>query len=170
MGQAVDPHPNPLPMGEGVRTSDRTLAYVLIAPTVAVLLALTIYPLIYSIKISFQTGSGNATLENFTRLFSDQFFLSALAHTLVYAAIALTVEFFIGLGLALLLDSQMRGRSVFRSLLLVPMMLPTVVVGVVWRLMLNSNFGAVNGTLKGFGINTDALTWTASPQLANASG
>jgi len=163
------PHPNPLPRGEGVRTADKTLAFILLAPTIAVLLALTIYPLIYSIKISLQGEAGNWTLQNFTRLVADRFFLSALAHTFVYAAIALTAEFLIGLALALLLNSQMRGRAVFRSLLLVPMMLPAVVVGVVWRLMLNSNFGAVNGTLKGFGINTDALTWTASPKLAMAS-
>jgi multiple sugar transport system permease protein len=158
-------HPNPLPKGTG----DKTLAFVLLAPTIAVLLALTIYPLIYSIKISLQGEAGNWTLQNFTRLIADRFFLSALAHTLVYAAIALTLEFLLGLALALLLNSQMRGRAVFRSLLLVPMMLPAVVVGVVWRLMLNSNFGAINGTLKGFGINTDALTWTASPKLAMAS-
>ena len=169
MGRALNPHPHPLPKGEGVRDSDRTLAYLLVAPTVAVLLALSIYPLIYSIKISFQTGSGNATLENFTRLFSDQFFVSALLHTFVYAAIALTIEFFVGLGLALLLNEKMRGRGAFRALLLLPMMLPPVVVGVVWRLMLNSNFGALNGTLKGFGLNTEALTWTASPKLAMAS-
>jgi multiple sugar transport system permease protein len=49
------------------------------------------------------------------------------------------------------------------------MMLPTVVAGVVWRLMLNPNFGAVNGTLKGMGVNTDALTWTSSPNLAMIS-
>ena len=149
--------------------SDRSLAYLLLAPTIAVLFALTIYPLIYSIKISLQGESGNWTLQNFTRLVSDHFFLSALAHTVVYAAIALTFEFLIGLGLALLLSAQMRGRSVFRSLLLVPMMLPAVVVGVVWRLILNSNFGALNGTIKGIGINTDALTWTGSPKLAMAS-
>jgi multiple sugar transport system permease protein len=148
---------------------DRRLAYLLLAPTIAVLLALTIYPLIYSIRISLQGEAGNWTLQNFTRLAADRFFLSALAHTFVYAAIALTFEFLIGLALAMLLNSQMRGRSVFRALLLVPVMLPPVVVGVVWRLMLNSNFGAVNGTLKGFGLNTDALTWTASPKLAMAS-
>lgn len=149
--------------------SDRTLAYVLLAPTIAVLLALTIYPFVYSIRISFQSSSGNPTFENFARLASDQFFLSALAHTFVYAAIALTIEFLLGLGLALLLDSQIRARNIWRTLLLVPMMLPPVVVGVVWRLMLNSNFGAVNGTLKTFGVNTEALTWTASPKLAMAS-
>ena len=149
--------------------SDRSLAYLLLAPTIAVLLALSIYPLIYSIRISLQSESGNWTFQNFARLAGDQFFLSAVGHTLVYAAIALTLEFLIGLGLALLLNEQVRGRSSFRALLLLPMMLPPVVVGVVWRLMLNSNFGAVNGTLKRAGVNTDALTWTASPVLAMGS-
>jgi len=73
------------------------------------------------------------------------------------------------LGLAVLLDRPLRGRSLFRSALLIPMMLPPVVVGVVWRLMLNADFGAINGTLKGAGANTDSLTWTASPVLALAS-
>jgi multiple sugar transport system permease protein len=149
--------------------SERALAYFLLAPTVAVLFALTIYPLIYSVKISLQGESHNWTLQNFARLLHDQFFLSALAHTIVYAAIALTCEFFMGLALALLLNTQMRGRTLWRSLLLAPMMLPAVVVGVVWRLMLNSNFGAVNGTLKALGFETESLTWTASPKLAMAS-
>ena len=155
--------------GPSAINSDRTLAYILIAPTIAVLLALTIYPLIYSIKTSLQGESGNWTLQNFARLATDQFFLSAIAHTFVFAAIALTLEFLIGLGLALLLDGQIRGRGLFRALLLLPMMLPPVVAGVVWRLMLNSNFGAVNGTLKNIGVNTEALVWTASPKLAMAS-
>jgi multiple sugar transport system permease protein len=150
-------------------SSDRTLAYLLIAPTIFVLLALSIYPLFYSIKTSLQSESGNWTLQNFVRLVGDQFFLSALGHTLVYAVVALTLEFLIGLALALLLNAQLRARGLARALLLLPMMLPPVVVGVVWRLMLNSNFGAVNGTLKGFGLNTEALTWTASPKLAMAS-
>jgi multiple sugar transport system permease protein len=154
------------------RHHDRALPFLLIAPTLAVLVALSIYPLVYAIKVSFQTDTSSGvrwSLQNFSRLVSDQFFLSALAHTLVYAVIALTVEFLIGLGLAVLLNRQMRGRSFFRATLLIPMMLPPVVVGVVWRLMLNPNFGAINGTLKGFGVNTEALTWTASPTLAFAS-
>lgn len=149
--------------------SDRTLAYILLAPTIAVLLALTAYPLIYAIKVSFQSESGRLTFSNFSRLVSDQFFLSALAHTFVYAAIALTIEFLLGLALAMLLHGAIRGRNFFRALLLVPLMLPAVVVGVIWRLMLNSNFGALNGTLNRFGVNTEVLTWTASPKLAMAS-
>ena len=153
-------------------TPDRTLAYLLIAPTLAVLLALSIYPLVYSIKISLQAESAAGvrwSLQNFARLASDHFFLTALVHTFVYSAIALTIEFLLGLALAMLLNGRVRGRSAFRAALLVPMMLPAVVVGVVWRLMLNPNFGAINGTLKGWGMNTDSLTWTASPKLAMAS-
>jgi len=151
------------------RDSQSTFPFLLLAPTISVLLALTIYPLIYSIKVSLQGEAGNWTLQNFARLFSDRFFLSSLAHTIVYASVALTFEFLIGLALALLLNTQIRGRALFRSLLLAPMMLPAVVVGVVWRLMLNSDFGAVNGTLKSFGLRAESLTWTASPKLAMAS-
>jgi multiple sugar transport system permease protein len=145
------------------------LPYLLIAPAIAVLLALSIYPLIYSITVSLQqeTASGVVwTLSHFKRLATDNFFRTAMAHTFVYAFAALTCEFLLGLGLALLLNQQIRGRGLFRASLLVPMMLPTVVVGVVWRLMLNPNFGAINGTLRQFGINTESLTWTASPRLA----
>lgn len=164
------PHPDPLPKGEGA--SDRTLAYALVAPSIAVLLALSIYPLIHVVTLSLHVSSGGTSrwsLGNFARLLSDQFFLAALSHTLIYATSALTLEFLLGLALAVLLNNKLRGRGLFRATLLVPMMLPTVVVGVVWRLMLNPNFGAVNGTLKSFGVNTTALTWTSSPRLAMLS-
>lgn len=145
------------------------LPYLLVAPALAVLLALSIYPLLYSITVSLQqeTSSGIVwTLSHFKRLATDNFFRTAMAHTFVYAVAGLTCEFLLGLGLALLLNQQIRGRGLFRASLLVPMMLPTVVVGVVWRLMLNPNFGAINGTLKQFGVDTESLTWTASPRLA----
>jgi multiple sugar transport system permease protein len=154
------------------RGRETPLPYLLIAPTVAVLVALSIYPLIYSVRVSLQTGSGEAarwSLSNFARLASDKFFLEALSHTFIYAVVALTFEFLLGLGLAIMLDRPLRGRSLFRSVLLIPMMLPPVVVGVVWRLMLNPDFGAVNGTLKSAGVNTESLTWTASPILALGS-
>lgn len=154
------------------RWRESSLPYLLIAPTIAVLAALSVYPLLFAVKVAFQTGSGPSlrwTLANFARLASDNFFLAALAHTLIYAAVALTFEFLLGLGLAVLLDGPLRGRSIFRAALLIPMMLPPIVVGVVWRLMLNPDFGAVNGTLKGAGVSTETLTWTASPLLAMAS-
>jgi multiple sugar transport system permease protein len=152
--------------------SDRSLAYLLIAPTIAVLVALSIYPLIYAVKVSLQidTAAGPSwSLANFSRLTGDHFFRAALAHTLIYAVTALTIEFVIGLGLALLLHGKMRARGFFRAALLVPMMLPAVVVGVVWRLLLNPNYGPTNSFLSSLGFNTERLTWTASPVLAMVS-
>src|SRR2546421_930384 len=105
---------------------DRTLGYALVAPSIAVLLALSIYPLINAVTLSLHITSGAASrwsLANFARLFSDRFFLAALGHTLIYAAGALTIEFFLGLALAVLLNNKMRGRGFFRAGLLVPMML-----------------------------------------------
>lgn len=151
----------------GASRQHSLLPYVFIAPAVAVLLALSIYPLLYSVTVSLQNESTHQWgISNFVRLASDNFFIAAMAHTLIYAAAALTCEFALGLGLALLLNKEIRGRGIFRAGLLIPMMLPTVVVGVVWRLLLNSNFGAINGTLNRLGLNTESLTWTASPRLA----
>lgn len=153
-------------------SSDRGLAYLLVAPTIALLVALSIYPLFHAVTLSLQVTRGGASrwsLGNFARLFSDQFFLAALGHTLIYASSALTLEFFLGLGLAVLMNNRFAGKGLFRATLLVPMMLPTVVAGVVWRLMLNPNFGAVNGTLKGMGLDTTVLTWTSTPRLAMLS-
>lgn len=158
--------------GDSRRGREIKLPYLLIAPTIAVLVALSIYPLFYAVKISLQIETGEAarwSLANFARLASDKFFLEALVHTFIYAVVALTFEFLLGLGLAVMLDRPLRGRSFFRSMLLIPMMLPPVVVGVVWRLMLNPDFGAVNGTLKSAGVSTESLTWTASPILALGS-
>jgi multiple sugar transport system permease protein len=129
-----------------------------VAPAVALLLALSIYPLAYSVKVSLTGAGGGLTLAHYARLIQDRLFLQALIQTLLYAAVALAIEFVLGLGLALLIDSLARGRAFFRAGLLTPMLLPPVVAAVVWRLIYNPQFGALN-----------ALTWTAGERTALAS-
>ena len=139
-----------------------------VAPTVVLLLALSIYPLVYSVKVSL-IGPAGFSLANYTRLVQDRLFLQALARTLLYTAVALAIEFALGLALALLIDSLGRGRAFFRAGLLAPMLLPPVVVAVIWRLIYTPQFGVLNGTLGVFGINTSALTWTSGESGALAS-
>ncbi|HEU4391620.1 MAG TPA: sugar ABC transporter permease [Blastocatellia bacterium] len=148
------------------RLTDRLLPYLLLAPAVVMLLALTAYPLVYALEISLRSAAGDWTTANFTRVTGDRFFGIAFVQTLVYTGAALAAEFSFGLILALLLDSQIRARNFFRALLLTPIMLPPVVVGVIWRLMLNPNFGVINGTLTSTGVNVTPLTWLASSKLA----
>ena len=142
--------------------------YYYVLPTVGVLALLSVYPLIFAIEVSLRTPAGHG-FSNFTRLIEDQFFLVALAQTLVYTAGALVIEFTLGLGLALLLNREFRGRQVFRSLLLIPMLLPPVVVAVIWRLILNPEFGVLNGTLRSLGVPTASLTWFGSERTAMLS-
>jgi multiple sugar transport system permease protein len=137
-----------------------------IAPAVGLLLALSIYPLIYSIKVSFTSEAGRFTGAHYARLFEDRLFSVACWQTAIYAGVALTVEFVLGLGLALLVDSLGRGRGVFRAGLLAPMLLPPVVAAVIWRLIYNPQFGVLNGTLRQAGIPTQRLTWTSGESSA----
>ena len=102
-----------------------------VAPALVVLLALSIYPLIFAVKVALTNGAGAFAFDNFTRLAQDRVFAAAALQTVVFTAVALAVEFVLGLALALLVDSLSRARSCFRAGIMVPMLLPPVVAAVV---------------------------------------
>jgi len=147
--------------------------YLFLAPAVVLLLGLTVYPLLYIVRISLYrltpAGETFVGLENFLRLLSDPFFFQSLGQTFLLMVGALTLEFLFGLSLALLLDSEIRARGLWRTLFLLPMILPPVVVGVIWRLIYNPNFGVLNGALQLLGVDTTRLTWLADPSVALAA-
>ncbi len=132
-------------------------------PAILVLLALSIYPLIYAVKLALGDPG------NFTRLVSDRTFAIAALQTIALTVAALAIEFVLGLALAVLIDSLARGKSFFRAGLLVPMLLPPVVAAVAWRLIYNPQFGVLNGTLRRLGFDTSSLLWTNGHASALAS-
>lgn len=162
--------PEPVAAGAGARRAHDLFPFVFLAPCVVLLLALTVYPLLYVVRISLYrlTPAGETFVgwEHFLRLARDPFFWRALGQTLIFAVGSLTLEFLLGLSLALLLHSQIRGRSLWRALFLLPMILPPVVVGVIWRLIYNPNFGVLNGALALLGADVSRLTWLADPSVA----
>jgi multiple sugar transport system permease protein len=139
-----------------------------VAPALLVLAALSIYPMLYLVKVSFTDAHG-FTFGNFARLVQDRLFLVSAAQTLLYAACALALEFLLGLALALLVDSLVHGRALMRVSLLAPMLLPPVVAAVIWRLIYNPEFGVLNGTLRQLGFSTAHLTWTSGRATAMIS-
>jgi multiple sugar transport system permease protein len=123
--------------------------YGLLMPAVIVLAALTLYPFLYSIYISLFNFRGGrqaefAGLGNYIRLLSDGQFWNSLWVVLRFTILAVGLELVLGLALALFFSKEMRGRGLWRSLVIVPMMLTPVVVGVIWRLMLNPGIGVIN--------------------------
>ncbi len=139
-----------------------------VGPAILLLVALSIYPLLYLIEVSF-TDQHGFTLANYARLLHDGAFATAAVQTLIFTLVALTIEFFLGLALALLVDTLARGRALIRAGLLAPMLLPPVVAAVIWRLIYNPQFGVLNGTLHRLGIDTARLTWTGSQATAMLS-
>lgn len=131
-----------------------------VAPAVSVLAVMSLYPLAFLVLSGFHSSSGEWTLQNFTRMASDRMLGEALWHTALFVTVALTLELLFGLVLALLIDSVRRGRGLLRTTIMVPMLLPPVVAAVVWRLIYNPQFGLLNGTLRAFGADPSALTWT----------
>lgn len=139
------------------------------APALILLVALSLYPTIFSLKVSLTSPSGGFTPAHFVRLFGDRLFGAALWQTVLYTLVALTLELALGLALALLIDSLAHGRSVFRAGLLTPMLLPPVVAAVIWRLVYNPQFGVLNASLRAAGIDAGGLAWTSSESTALAS-
>jgi multiple sugar transport system permease protein len=124
------------------------LPYLLLAPSVLMLLAVTVYPLLYSARISlysFRLGKEQdfILLGNYAALLRDARFWDSLGVTVTFTFFAVSVEFLLGLGLALLLAGELRFRGFFRTALIIPMIVMPVVVGITWRLIYASDVGVV---------------------------
>ena len=135
-------------------------SFIWVAPAVAVLAAMSIYPLVFLVLSGFHSATGEWTLHNFTRMATDRMLGEALLHTGIFVAVALALELIFGLALAVLIDSVRRGRAFLRTSMMVPMLLPPVVAAVIWRLIYNPQFGLLNGTIRALGGDPSRLTWT----------
>jgi multiple sugar transport system permease protein len=151
----------------------RSFGYVLIAPAVAVLLAVVIYPMFFSLWISLHqwvlsrpTSFPFVGLQNYMDLVTrDDVFPVSIRVTTLLVVFAVGAEFLIGLGLALLLNRRdIRGRRLILSLLTMPLVVTPVVAGVLWKFMLHPRLGIVNYLLGLLGLGHPL--WAANPRLA----
>ncbi|MCK0149203.1 sugar ABC transporter permease [Marivita sp. S6314] len=158
-----------------VARAARLTPYMFLAPAALVLAVALFYPICYMIYASFLDWNpsqriGEAEfvgLRNYIKLFGDPNFRESLWVTLKFAGIVVTLEMFIGVGLALLLDRNIRGMSVLRTLFILPMMIAPIVVGLMWRYMYHPTVGIFNKTLTNLGFDT--IPWLSDGNWAFAS-
>ncbi len=134
------------------------LPYLLIAPALVLMAAVSIYPLFYGIRASLSTyrygrAFGFAGLENYRRVLGDGVFWQAIYTTLKFVILAVSIETVVGVGLAVLLARDLRFAGVIRTGLIIPMAVAPVVVGIVWRLIYASDVGIVNPLFQLFGLS-----------------
>jgi multiple sugar transport system permease protein len=140
-----------------------------IAPAFIVIAIILIYPLGYSFWLSFhewtlrgfKLGIPWVGLNNYFDLLKSDDFLASLRITFTFMFAAISLEFILGMGLALLLNHDLKGRGLIRSLILLPMMCTNVVIGLTFRLLLNYQFGLVNYYLTVIGVGP--VEWLSKP-------
>ena len=144
---------------------EKCLKYLMILPLLVVLGGLIIYPLIKLTLLSFYSGSWGEQvfdLQNFRRFMKDAEFWNSVKVTFIFVITSVSIEFVIGLGLALLVSEV--ENVIARSILLFPMMTAPIAVGLIWRLMYHPMFGIINVFLQSVGLSPQG--WLADRQLA----
>lgn len=152
--------------------SDRRIIMWFIMPTLILLILMNIFPLIYTLFLSFTNYSVIEDkapewigLANYQRILTDPNIWQNFATTGRYALFSVLLQTVIGFGLALLLRSKFKGSGIVTTLILVPMMLSPIVVATFWKLMYNPSYGILNYMLGYTNINTSP-EWLGDPNLA----
>ena len=157
--------------------SPRAVPYLLLLPALMVILAVVLLPLVVSLYSSF-TGyvlTRPATLfqfvglRNYQRLWSNADFWWAFLRTLIFITVALNLEMLLGLGLALLVNQITFGQRAIRTVMMFPMMFSPILVGFLFKYLLNDSIGFVNNALYSLGIITTPIPWLVDGTLANLS-
>jgi len=151
--------------------ADRRFKYLTIWPAVLVLLLIGIFPLVYTLIVSFQhitmmtEDTSFSGFINYARLFKDPRLWGAIGHTALFTGIALPIELVLGMGMALLFLDRMPGRQVFIALLVLPTVISPIIAGATWRLLFDNRFGPINQILGWIWGEPVTLLWTVSPVL-----
>ncbi|MCH6159719.1 carbohydrate ABC transporter permease [Streptomyces marispadix] len=148
-------------------------AWFLLLPALLPVLLLSAGPLLYGLSLAFtdaQSGRREVTrftgLANLSDLRLDSLFWDSFRIGLVWAVSVTALQLLLSLGLALLLDQNLRFRWLARTLALVPWAMPEVVVGVMWRLVYNQDAGILNSTLRDLHLISENVDWLAGISLA----
>lgn len=152
------------------RLSSRHFARrVFILPATIVVLGLTIFPLLFSLGITFtdlRLGASSSVDfvggANWRRLFTDNDFHTVMRNTIFFTIVGVTAQYWLGLGIALLLNQQVVGRRFFRVSFLLPMMMSPVAVSyMIGRTVFSESYGPINDIL--FQLGLPVLRWSLHP-------
>ncbi|WP_327091601.1 sugar ABC transporter permease [Nonomuraea sp. NBC_01738] len=165
---ATRPAPHKAPRGRRGRVSRQTREmWVLMLPALVPVVLFSVGPLLYGISLAFTDARASRNrevsftgLENFTRLLTDGDFWSSFKIGLIWSVSVTLLQFLAALGLALLLNQNLRLRGVARVLAVVPWAMPPVVIGLMWKLVYHPDAGILNSML-----GTD-VNWLADFSLA----
>lgn len=153
-----------------------TYAYILIAPGLLMVGVILVYPLLRGIVSSFFTqASGSMRFEKYVgmqhyrELLNDKIFFRALANSTIWTVVIVAALYLIGLGISLLLNKSFKGRGIYRSLILIPWVVPGIAAAMTWKWMYASQYGIVNHVLRSLSLIEKNIDWLGSAPTALGS-
>lgn len=146
------------------RTLDRGFPYLTTAPAIALVVGLTVLPTVQLFATALFDAGTWALPDRLNAMSRDPIIGSAITNTLVFTITVVAVETLLGLALAIAAARTNSGQGVYRTSLLLPLLLPGVVIGTMWRLMLDYNSGIIEQMIELFGVV--GPTWLSNPDLA----
>lgn len=161
--------------GLSERGKDLVFAYTLLLPAIFVFMLVIFFPIVKGIAASFcdytlihmNDGMKWNNFENYKTILANGAFVKQLVNTLIFVVGTVGLEFIVGLALALLLNSKIKGRSLFRSAFLIPWTIPSIVVAVLWAWMFQAQFGVLNYIFDSMGlIDNSHMEWLQNPSTA----
>ena len=152
----------------------RLQQWLLLAPAIVVLSLISFIPFVKTLWLSFTDSEISALptvvsfigLENYLYALTDPDFLDSIGRTLYFTFTSVSAEVILGVGVALLLNQQFKGRTLVRALIILPWAIPTIVNAVTWRLIYNPDYGALNSLLSQLGIIGEYRSWLGDPNVA----
>jgi multiple sugar transport system permease protein/raffinose/stachyose/melibiose transport system permease protein len=148
---------------------------VLLTPALTVFSIFVIWPLLDSFRYSFTNWNGFnpnykfVGLDNFAKIFTDPNFVTATVNTAIWMAAALLLPTLLGLALALLLNTGLRGASIFKSIFYLPICLSAVIVGQIWIWIYQPDWGLLNNVVAYITGSKFDFAWLAQPSTALGS-
>jgi multiple sugar transport system permease protein len=158
------------------RLGSVALPYLLLAPALLLLIALTFVPLVYSILLSFfegRLGHGFGSfvgLQNYVSLLTEERFWNAFSNTVVWVFGSVSSQILLGILLAVLLNKMQFARMFFRGALFFPWVMPVAVIAFLWRWILDPQNGILNVSMRSMGFQELAqYPWLTDPETAMGS-
>jgi ABC-type sugar transport system permease subunit len=145
---------------------------VFVLPSLLIYVLFMAYPFLGTIQLSLTSWDGFAAVkdfigfDNYGVLIQDNAFWNALGHNLIWAVVGTIAPIVIGLPLAIVLWSGARFRLAFRAMYFLPVILPSVVAGIIWGWIYNPLFGVLNTILEGVGLGAFTNGWLGDPDTA----
>ena len=146
---------------------DRYMWIVFVLPGLLLLILVLGFPAITSILYSIKAEqTGTYTLANYNYLLKDPFFKTTFLNTAIFVSASVATHMILGLAVAMVLNSAIPARPLFRLIALLPWVVPDVVAGIIWKWMFNPIYGAVNDVLLKVGLINTSVEWLSNPKLA----